>query len=141
MPEPMPPDASSNTYFAKRSEWLLIGRGKHSIVFDCGDGWVWKEARHPEQGDVVDALVRIKPCIPKSLAVRVPHMRSGANGYFQELIVGMPPDDRTAMRIAWSINRHAACSGIYFRDLIPENLLRDSDGQIWILDCLCVARR
>lgn len=141
MPEPTPPDGSSNICSAKRSEWSLIGRGKHSLVFDCGDGWVWKESRHPEQAEIVDALARIKTCIPEGLAVHVPAMHAGDGGFFQTRIDGIHPDDRTSMRVAWAINRQAALSGIYFRDLIPENLLRDDGGQIWVLDCLCVSRR
>ena len=137
----MPPDASSNICSAKRSDLPLIGRGKHSLVCDCGDGWVWKESRHAEQADVVDALSRIKLCIPKGQEVWVPQMLVIADGYFQKRIDGIHPDDRTSMRVAWAINKQASLSGIYFRDLIPENLLRDDGGQIWVLDCLCVSRR
>lgn len=141
MPEPIPPVGSSNICSAKRSDWTLIGRGKHSLVFDCGDGWVWKQARSAEQSEAIDALLQIEGCVPDGQPIRVPAMRVAAGGYFQQLIRGMHPDNRTTMRLAWLINRKAAPHGLYFRDLISENIIADEGGIFWVIDALCLTRR
>lgn len=141
MPVPTQLVGSSNTCSAKRSDWPLIGRGKHSLVFDCGNGWVWKQARSTEQSEAIDALLQIEECLPDGQPIRVPAMWVAAGGYFQQLIRGAHLDDRTTMRLAWSINQAAAPLGLYFRDLISENIIADEGGIFWVIDALCVARR
>lgn len=141
MPVPTPLAASSNTCSARQSDWPLIGRGKHSLVFDCGDGWIWKAARCPEQSEAIGALLQIEELLPDSQTLRVPAMRIAAGGYYQQWVCGTHPDDRTTMRLAWSINREAAPFGLYFRDLISENIITDERGTFWIIDALCVPRR
>jgi hypothetical protein len=68
-------------------------------------------------------------------------MQVDVGGYFQQLIRGTHPDDRTTMRLAWSINQEAAQHGLYFRDLISENIIADEGGIFWVIDALCVTRR
>jgi hypothetical protein len=87
------------------------------------------------------ALLKIEEFLPDSQTTRVPAMRIAAGGYFQQLIRGTHPDDRTTMRLAWSINREAAPLGLYFRDLVSENIIADEAGVFWIIDALCVPRR
>jgi hypothetical protein len=141
MPVPIPLAAGSNTCSARPLDWPLIARGKHSLVFDCGDGWVWKAARGPEQAEAIEALLKIGELLSDRQTIRVPAMRIAAGGYFQQWIRGTHPDDQTTMRLAWLINQEAAPLGLYFRDLVSANIITDKRGTSWIIDALCGPRR
>lgn len=134
----MLPGENWNTSLPRPLNWRFIAQGKHSRVYDCGNGWVFKESVSPEQADVIRAL----GLLPRFLEDdgRVPEIHLSSDGYFQQRVDGLEPCTHEIMRLAYRLNLRARSCELYFHDLAHGNVVV-SEGTYWILDALCRPRR
>lgn len=124
------PDGSSNICWPKPPEWRWIAQGKHSRVYDCGNGWVFKQSVSSEQTDALYALNVLE------WFADVPAMCLGIGGYYQRKVEGREATTKESMKLAYRINRQARELGLYFHDLVPANILFSRE-KFWVVDALC----
>jgi hypothetical protein len=127
-------NANLIAWLPDRSGWELVAAGKHSLIYNCGDGWVFKQARCHEQTVVREALKMLYDLAD------VPRMIDAVGGFFQEFVRGVVPSPRETMRLAWRINQISKSRGIYFYDLVPGNVIM-ANGRLVIIDALWKPRR
>ncbi len=113
---------------------FLLAEGKHSLVFDCRNGWVFKSAVSADQNRVVNALMRIIPFLPQEVCVAESHPVIG--GYFQRRITGHHPSVEYSMKIAYQINQNAFRNHLYFTDIVPNNIIV-SYNTSYLIDICC----